>query len=260
MLLFIINPSAGNVAFAFLIPLVLGSAALVVIFLLIRQAFKFGAPTPLGATTIVSGNVVRRAALVSDILPPALPRAEPYREPKRILSIEEKLEHIDWFQFEKVVAMLYSARACKVERRGGANPDGGIDLIVQSQSGPFAVQCKYWKACEVGVRQVREFLGALQDARILKGVIVSIKGFTNPARELAARHNIELIGKSNLLEMLNDARFTPHIREINAIMNSDEKRCPRCERQMAKRTSSKDGNKFWGCSGYPRCRYTMAIS
>ena len=32
------------------------------------------------------------------------------------------------------------------------------------------------------------------------------------------------------------------------------KRCPKCERQMVKRTSKKDGGKFWGCSGYPRCR------
>jgi ribosomal protein L37AE/L43A len=178
-------------------------------------------------------------------------------ERERTLSLEQKLEQIDWFQFEKVVAMLYSSRGCQVERRGGANPDGGIDLVVRSGTEQFAVQCKFWKAYEVGVRQVRELIGALQDARIPEGVIVSIKGFTDSARELAARHKIELIGRTNLLGMLNDARFTPHIGEINAIMDSDEKRCPRCERRMVQRTSSKDGSKFWGCSGYPRCRYTM---
>jgi restriction system protein len=190
---------------------------------------------------------------------PTFRKIQPDFERERTISLEQRLEQIDWFQFEKVVAMLYSARGCNVERRGGANPDGGIDLVVRSGTEQFAVQCKFWKAYEVGVRQVRELIGALQDARISEGVIVSIKGFTDSARELAARHNIELIGKSKLLGMLNDARFTPHIREINAIMDSNDKRCPRCERQMVQRTSSKDGSRFWGCSGYPRCRYTMNV-
>lgn len=59
------------------------------------------------------------------------------------------------------------------------------------------------------------------------------------------------------LAMLQEARYTPHMRELNAIMDSEEKRCPKCERQMVKRTSKKDGNKFWGCLGFPRCRQTL---
>lgn len=190
---------------------------------------------------------------------PRFPKVEADRQRERILTLEEKLDRLDWFQFEKVVGMLYSSRGCQVERRGGANPDGGIDLVVKTASNQFAVQCKFWKTNEVGVRQVRELIGALQDARIPKGVIASIKGFTDPAKELAARQNIELLGKSAVLQMLNEARFTPHIREIKAVMESDDKYCPRCERPMLRRTCKKDGSQFWGCSAYPRCRSTMDI-
>ena len=32
--------------------------------------------------------------------------------------------------------------------------------------------------------------------------------------------------------------------------------CPRCGATMVPRTSRKDGSKFWGCPGYPKCRGT----
>ena len=111
---------------------------------------------------------------------------------------------------------------------------------------------------KVGVSKIRELMGALQDQRIPNGRIVSFKGFTDQARELAARNGIELVGKSAILAMLQEARYTPHIRELNAIMDCEEKRCPKCERQMVKRPS-RNGGQFWGCSGFPRCRQTMEI-
>jgi hypothetical protein len=259
LLLFINDPKAGRALFS-LIPLaVIGFAALVVLFLLIRFAFRSGTSMPSGSGVRNVIDDLERRIPFSESGKAVFPKVQADREREPILSLEEKLDRLDWFQFEKLIALLYSARGCNVERRGGANPDGGIDLIVDSGTERFAVQCKFWKAYEVGVRQVREFLGALQDAGIPEGVIVSIKGFTAPARELAARHKIELIGKSSLLGMLKDASFTPHIREINAIMDSDDKRCPKCERQMLLRTSSKDGSKFWGCSAYPRCRFKMNL-
>jgi HJR/Mrr/RecB family endonuclease len=250
--IYTVNPSTGRRLFEVIpgaiLTIVVVGAALSLGFTLVSRAQS-------GAAADDLSDLADRLSSPSPILTPSqYPKVQADLERERILSLEEKLDRLDWFQFEKVVAMLYSARGCNVERRGGANPDGGIDIVVRSGAAAFAVQCKFWKAYEVGVRQVREFLGALQDAHIPEGVIVSIKGFTDPARELAARHKIELIGKSNLLGMLKDARFTPHIRELNAIMDTDEKRCPKCERQMVLRTSRKDGNKFWGCSGFPQCR------
>ena len=205
-----------------------------------------------------------RVAVASpEVVLPTIPKVGADMVRERVLSMGERLDRLDWFQFEKVVGMVYSSRGCQVERRGGAKADGGIDLVVQrgeADGGRFGVQCKYWKAYEVGVRHVRELMGALQDGRISKGVIVSVKGFTAPARELAERNGIELIGKAALVQLLNEVRFTPHFRELKAMMESEEKYCPRCERVMVLRRSKKDGSRFWGCSGYsgrPQCRYTM---
>ena len=47
-------------------------------------------------------------------------------------------------------------------------------------------------------------------------------------------------------------------KQVNNYINSLNK-CPRCGGDLVLRTSSKDGTKFWGCSNFPRCRYTKSI-
>ena len=37
-------------------------------------------------------------------------------------------------------------------------------------------------------------------------------------------------------------------------------RCPECGKPLKLMTNSKDGSKFYGCTGYPRCRYTRSAS
>ncbi len=262
LFVFVKDPAAGRALFR-VVPWVILTIAAVAGILFIAFSCLSGGSVARGSAIGDGPNVFRRVSSTpsetSDVPAGAFPKVEFDRQRERILSLEEKLDRLDWFQFEKMVAMLYCSRGCQVERRGGAKPDGGIDVVVQSGESRFAVQCKFWKVREVGVRQVRELMGALQDERIAKGVIFSIKGFTDPARELAGRNGIELLGKSEIVQMLNEARFTPHIRELKAIMESKDKYCPRCERVMVLRRSSKDGSQFWGCSGFPRCWYKMDV-
>jgi len=40
------------------------------------------------------------------------------------------------------------------------------------------VQCKHWKTRDLGVRAVREFLGALTDAKLKDGIFVTLAGYT----------------------------------------------------------------------------------
>ena len=93
------------------------------------------------------------------------PEHTPTQQP---INIVEHLRTIDWFQFEKVVELIYKKLGYSVTRRGGANPDGGIDLVIEKDGQRKAVQCKQWKTWNVGVKTVREFLGALTDTGIEK--------------------------------------------------------------------------------------------
>jgi hypothetical protein len=170
-----------------------------------------------------------------------------------------KLRSIDWFQFEKLTAVVYRKLGYTVTRLGGANPDDGIDLIAEKSGERMAVQCKHWKSWRVGVRNVRELLGALSAAGISKGVLVTLHGYTNEAREFAAKHGIVFLDERKLVEMLKavDAHYDP---ELLSIFQDHRKVCPKCEKEMVLRTATRGtnaGGQFWGCSGYPRCRFTF---
>jgi len=186
-------------------------------------------------------------------------KAKPSPNPTSTTELLEQLRSMDWFQFEKVVGHVYQKLGYAVTRRGGANPDGGIDLIIEKDGQRTAIQCKQWKTRDVGVRPVREFLGALTDVGIQKGIFVTLGGYTGDARQLAEKHDIEVINETGLTQMLEstDARFDPDVLEL---LHDTRKFCPKCERELVIRVAGKGstmGNKFWGCSGFPRCHFTM---
>jgi len=174
----------------------------------------------------------------------------------------KQMRSIDWFQFEQLVALVYRKQCYAVSRRGGANPDGGIDMIIEKDGTRTAVQCKHWKTWNVGVKAVREFLGALTASGIQRGLFVTLSGYTGEAKQLADKHGITILNEADLAVMLEatHARFDPAVLEI---LNDSRKLCPKCERELVLRTAGKGlgaGKHFWGCSTYPRCRFTMPVS
>jgi restriction system protein len=174
------------------------------------------------------------------------------------VKLIDRLREIDWFQFERFVAYLYEKRGYNVTRKGGANPDGGIDLVIEKDGEKFAVQCKHWKSWNVGVKAIREFLGALTDSKIQKGIFITLEGYSGDAKQLADKHGIEIINETGLRRLAEGLDFgDPKIVEI---FSDTRKICPKCEQPLVKRIANKGpnaGGQFWGCSTYPRCHFTM---
>lgn len=193
----------------------------------------------------------RSTVLWPDFVPKSKPEIKPI----------ERLREIDWFQFERFVAYVYRQRGYNVTRKGGANPDGGIDMVIEKDGQRFAVQCKHWKKWSVGEKVVREFLGALKDSGIEKGIFVSLNDYTGPAKQLAERQGIQLINEPGLWRLADglDLR-NPEVQEI---FSDTRKICPKCERPLVLRTARKGlnaGGQFWGCSGFPQgCTFKMSV-
>ena len=190
------------------------------------------------------------------IVPPMAPPEKPQLSRADLL---DRLRAIDWFQFEKVVARLYEKQGYVVTRRGGANPDGGIDMVIEKPGIQRAVQCKQWKTWNVGAPAVRNFVGALHIEKFQKGIFVTLRGYTVQAKQLADDQGIEMLEADDLARKLEavDARHDP---EILALLADERKFCPKCEAQMVLRTvknGANAGGHFWGCSTYPRCSYRL---
>lgn len=224
-----------------------------------------------------AADFLRRNALATPSTPTPTPAPGPVQ-----VDWGEQLRALNWFQFEQIVELIYRKRGYTVTRRGGANPDGGIDLIIETSvtldpnistandtnnanQGSLdrmrAVQCKHWKTRNVGVKEVREFLGAMTASGIRSGIFVGLGGYTGDARALADQNGIEILSESHLVQMLEaaDGRYDP---EIQAFLIDKRKFCPKCEREMVLRTAEKGpspGSQFWGCSGFPKCRFTMPV-
>ncbi len=217
-----------------------------------RSTFSSDASTTLDVTTAIPQRIeLASAAPVRDRVRPAT-----------TADLIEQLRAIDWFQFEKLVALVYEKHGYSVTRRGGANPDGGIDLVIEKDGQCSAVQCKQWKTWNVGVKAVREFLGALTDAGISKGIFITLRGYSGDAKQLAEKHDIEIVNETGLARLLEstDAQFDP---ETLSIIRDKRKFCPKCESQMVVRTTKQGlsaGRQFWGCSTFPRCRFKMPLS
>jgi restriction system protein len=171
-------------------------------------------------------------------------------------AISEKLRKIDWFQFEKLIELIYQRRGFKVKRLGGANADGGVDLVVELPAERFVVQCKHWRMWNVGVRDIREFLETLTDSQIPNGIFITLRGYTREAKQLADKHGIKILNESDIIQMLEKSDLI-YSQEISRLLSDERKLCPKCENEMVLRTNRLKGNKFWGCSNFPRCRFIL---
>jgi hypothetical protein len=191
-------------------------------------------------------------------VPRNIPRQKIILE-KRSAPASNSFQEIDWFQFEKLMELIYSKEGYRVERRGGANPDGGIDLVLERGIDRIAVQCKHWKTQQAGVKVVREFLGAMTAERFHTGIFVITNHVTEEARDLAQKNNIQIVDQFHLELLFKkyDAAFDP---EFTVLLNGSEKWCPKCESEMVPRVTKKGsdiGEMFWGCSALPRCRFVL---
>ncbi|MCA2999726.1 MAG: restriction endonuclease [Rhodocyclaceae bacterium] len=174
------------------------------------------------------------------------------------------LDGMSWQQFELLVGDAFRLDGFNVEGRGGAAPDGGIDIVVTRQNEKYFVQCKHWKSLKVGVDVVRELYGVMAAHGAVGGFVVTSGSFTADAIEFASGRNVILVDGPVLYDMIRRARSVPTSNpapRINPLLPPPN--CPDCGSAMVARAAKHGlnaGGSFWGCSRYPKCRGTRAIA
>jgi restriction system protein len=178
----------------------------------------------------------------------------------------DAIKGCSWQQFELLVGEAFRRDGYVVEERGGAGADGGIDLIARRAGWTLLIQCKQWRAYQVGVRVVREMFGVMAAERATGVVIVTVGSFTREARDFAEGKPIMLMDGPSLLEFLGKAKVAippviqPDASSVEA--HPIEPLCPTCNAPMVRRVARRgenSGGAFLGCSRYPACRRTRQI-
>jgi restriction system protein len=106
------------------------------------------------------------------------------------------IDIMDGTQFEEFLAALFLHLGYRVHHVGMSH-DFGADLVITLRRQRVVVQAKRY-AGNVGIGAVQEVLGAEQYYRGTRAMVVASSGFTESARELAARSGVELWDRQRL--------------------------------------------------------------
>lgn len=174
------------------------------------------------------------------------------------------LRALEWKRFETVCAGYFEALGFTA-RTARAGADGGVDIHLYSRGATkpgIVVQCKAWNTYKVGIKPIRELYGVMSMEGIPKGIFVTTARFTNEARAFPKADQLLLWDGERLLSEILKLPEDRRTSLLRAATSGDftTPTCPSCAIKMTMRTSRKDGQNFWGCKNYPRCRQTFRIS
>lgn len=172
----------------------------------------------------------------------------------------DALHGMSWKEFEMLVGEAFRLQGYAVTEIGGGGADGGVDLVLRKGSEVSLVQCKQWKATQVGVQVVRELFGVMAARGAAQGFVVTSGSFTADACAFADGRNVRLVDGPKLFGLIQQARRSLEAGRPPAQPSSTQTQvpdCPKCRAPMVRRTAQKGsnaGSQFWGCSTFPRCR------
>lgn len=179
-----------------------------------------------------------------------------------------EIDRMTGLEFEKYLEILFSRLGYQVERTRYVGDQGG-DLIITKGGERTLVQAKRHSKA-IGNKAVQEAAAARPHYKCDRAVVVANQEFTRAAQELARSNHVELWGRRHLAEMVLSTTHTaqPAVTPVAASLAPSTTTgtsaaaqaaptCQRCGRPMVERTSTR--GKFWGCSGFPKCRNTAPI-
>lgn len=122
-----------------------------------------------------------------------------------LLTKESLYNDYSAIEFEHLTAEIFRQLGFEADVTP-ASGDKGLDVILNGKQGKFGVQCKQYNK-NIGPDLIREFVGALEGARIIQGIFVTTSQYTNSAKETAknSRLKILLVDGEKLGEMRNKA-------------------------------------------------------
>lgn len=156
-------------------------------------------------------------------------------------------------QFEEWCAERLREQGYRVAVVGGQS-DHGVDLIAERDGQRMVVQCKRWFGARlIGEPQVRDLFGAMQHEHASSAMVLTTGQYSEAATKWAENKPIRLWGAEQLIAGTPQAAIRP-----TTITAASEQRCPSCGLDLVRRTNRRTQDVFWGCSGYPTCRFTRA--
>jgi len=124
-------------------------------------------------------------------------------------------------------------------------------------------QCKAWATVKVGVKNIREFYGAMSANGIEKGFYFITGEYTEDAVEFAEKNKIQIFDGEKIVHLITRApkAVQDYFKKFLEMNNFVYPTCPSCNKKMYLRSSKKNvDERFWGCQNFPICKQTFKVS
>lgn len=134
--------------------------------------------------------------------------------------------------------------------------DYGADLVILKDNTCTLVQAKRWNN-KVGIDAVQQITAALKHYNAQNGIVVTNSFFTANAVNLAKSNNISLWDRNKLISIMIEKKKQIEDNEQIRSDTSTNNICPLCGKDLTLRSGKR--GQFWGCSGYPACKFTKNV-
>lgn len=167
------------------------------------------------------------------------------------------IDKMDGRQFELYLGLLYKALGYKTEVTRSTG-DFGADLVIEKDGLRTVIQAKCYSK-NVGIDAVQQVYAAKALYGATQAMVVTNRGFTDAAKNLARSNGVILIDREKLIEMMlkMSPNQKPDVKKVASESEKTQRQCPRCGSFLVLRSGPK--GEFYGCSTFPKCRYTMNL-
>ncbi len=163
-------------------------------------------------------------------------------------------------EFEEFCANILRGNSYTNVEVTKASGDHGIDVLAFKDGLKYAIQCKRYSK-PVGNKAVQEAYSGKGIYKADVAVVMSNMDFTPQAIEDARKLKVELWNRDKIYAL--QRKSGTEVKPWEEIKEESENLvCPNCGGNLVIRTAKRGanmGNKFYGCSNYPNCKYTRNI-
>lgn len=162
-------------------------------------------------------------------------------------------------EFEEFLLAHFTKMGYKVNTTPKTG-DYGADLIATNGFTKIVIQAKRWTN-KVGTAAVQQVLASKEYYKANKCMVISNNYFTKNATNLANKAQVELWDRDKLLNIMKKVKGKKTIEKnfsYEKIKKINQRHlCKKCGAEMI----LKEGKygKFYGCSNYPKCKYTEKL-
>jgi restriction system protein len=172
----------------------------------------------------------------------------------------EQLAALTPTEFEQWCAHRLRALGYAVRHVGGQG-DHGVDLFAEKEGERVVVQCKRFTGRRtVGEPHLRDLYGAMHSEGAVRAIVITAGYFTEEARAWARGKPIELWDANRIvISSSASGAVVPTPPLPVAKVGRAGVRCEQCGSELVIRQNRSTGQPFYGCSRYPRCRFTRPM-